>query len=98
MFIAETPDYESIGFLHLQETRDFFTNAPNCHVSDLAVAPGREGSGVGGRLLAAAEDWARGHGCRYITLGVFPANERARRLYERHGFGVDLLRMAKAVE
>jgi ribosomal protein S18 acetylase RimI-like enzyme len=56
-----------------------------------------DGRGIGGRLLAFAEDWARGHGCRYITLGVFPGNTRARALYERHGYGVELLRMAKPV-
>jgi GNAT superfamily N-acetyltransferase len=39
--------------------------------------------------------WARRNGCRFMTLGVFPGNERARALYERHGYGVELLRMAK---
>ena len=42
--------------------------------------------------------WAKEHGCRYVTLGVFPANARARALYERHGYGVELLRMAKSVD
>jgi len=96
-FVAETPDGVRGGFLHLQTTIDFFTGALNCHISDVAVAPGMDGRGIGGRLLAFAEDWARGHGCRYITLGVFPGNTRARALYERHGYGVELLRMAKPV-
>jgi ribosomal protein S18 acetylase RimI-like enzyme len=56
-----------------------------------------DGRGIGGHLLAFAEEWARTHGCRFITLGVFPGNARARALYERHGYGVELLRMAKPV-
>jgi len=97
IFVAEVDASAFAGFLHLQTTIDFFTGALNCHISDLAVAPGMDGRGIGGRLLAFAEDWARGHGCRYITLGVFPGNMRARALYERHGYGVELLRMAKPV-
>ena len=96
-FVAETGDGTRAGFLHLQSTIDFFTGAPNCHISDLAVAPGLDGHGIGGRLLAFAETFAKGRGCRFMTLSVFPGNERARSLYERHGYGVELLRMAKAL-
>lgn len=85
------------GFLHLQTTIDFFTGASNCHISDLALAPPWEGHGIGGRLLAFTETWAKERGCRFVTLGVFPGNERARALYERHGYGVELLRMTKPV-
>ena len=96
-FVAETLDGARAGFLHLQSTVDFFTGAPNCHISDIAVAPGLDGRGIGGRLLAFAETFAKGRGCRFMTLSVFPGNERARALYERHGYGVELLRMAKAL-
>jgi ribosomal protein S18 acetylase RimI-like enzyme len=95
LFVAETEAGAAAGFLHLLQTVDFFTGAANCHISDLAVAPGMEGRGIGARLLEHAEDWARQRGCRFVTLGVFPGNARARALYERHGYGVELLRMAK---
>jgi ribosomal protein S18 acetylase RimI-like enzyme len=94
MFIAETGS-EPAGFLHLLQTVDFFTGAANCHISDLAVAPGMDGRGIGAQLLDHAESWAKRHGCRFMTLGVFPGNERARALYERQGYGIELLRMAK---
>jgi ribosomal protein S18 acetylase RimI-like enzyme len=97
LFVAETTGGLPAGFLHLQATVDFFTGAPNCHVSDLAVAPAFEGHGIGSRLLAFAEAWAKQRGCRHVTLAVFPGNARARALYERHGYGVELLRMAKPV-
>jgi ribosomal protein S18 acetylase RimI-like enzyme len=93
-FVAEI-DGDRAGFLHLVSTIDFFTGDPNCHISDLAVAIAHDGRGVGSDLLAFAEDWARQNRCRFVTLGVFPGNARARALYERHGYGVELLRMAK---
>jgi ribosomal protein S18 acetylase RimI-like enzyme len=95
-FVAEI-DGARAGFVHLVSTIDFFTGDPNCHISDLAIATEHDGRGIGSALLAFAEDWARQNRCRFVTLGVFPGNERARRLYERHGYGVELLRMAKPI-
>lgn len=97
IFVAEDENGERVGFLHLQTVTDFFTTTQNCHIADLAVAPHCEGRGIGGALLRFAEDWARRHRCRHVTLAVFPGNERARALYERHGYGTDLLRMARRV-
>jgi len=96
-FVAETADGTRAGFLHVQSTIDFFTGASNCHISDIAVEPDLDGRGIGSRLLAFAEAFAKGRGCRFVTLSVFPANTRARALYERHGYGVELVRMAKAL-
>jgi ribosomal protein S18 acetylase RimI-like enzyme len=62
------------------------------------VAPGFDRRGIGRALLAYAERWAREHHCRHVTLAVFPGNERARALYERAGYGTDLLRMAKPLK
>lgn len=94
-FVIEEEEGRPAGFLHLQRVEDFFGGGPHCHVSDLAIAPGHEGRGLAGRLLAHAEAFGRAHGCRRLTLSVFPGNARARALYERAGFGVDLLRMGK---
>ncbi|HET6907581.1 MAG TPA: GNAT family N-acetyltransferase [Rhodanobacteraceae bacterium] len=98
LFVAEDERGERIGFLRLQKTRDFFSGRPNCHISDLAVANGREGRGIGRALLDHAHAWAKKQRCALITLAVFPGNERARALYERNGFGPDLLRMAKPIK
>lgn len=97
IFVAEDADGERVGFVHLQKTRDFFTNRHNAHISDLAVAPAHEGRGVGKALLDHAEDWAREHQCQLLTLAVFPGNERARTLYDAAGYAPDLLRLAKPV-
>ncbi|GLQ49508.1 GNAT family N-acetyltransferase [Dyella flava] len=95
VFIAEDAEGERVGFIHLQKTQDYFTGRPNCHISDLAVAPRHEGQGVGKALIEYAEGWAREHQCQLVTLAVFPGNERARALYEAAGYNVDLLRLAK---
>jgi ribosomal protein S18 acetylase RimI-like enzyme len=98
-FVAEDPgaERERVGFLHLQAQRDFFSGARACHISDLAVATGRDGRGIGRALLTHAETWARRNRCKLLTLGVFPGNTRARALYEHAGFTTELLRMAKPV-
>lgn len=98
VFVAEDEDGERAGFVHLLTVPDAFTDACNCHVADLAVVAERERRGIAGALLRFAEDWARRHHCRHLTLAVFPRNDRARALYERHGFGIDLLRMAKPLD
>lgn len=98
LFVAETDAGERCGFLHLHTQKDFFTGALNCHVSDMVVVPDFDGRGVGSAMLAYAERWAKDHRCRFVTLSVFPGNERARKLYERHGYGTELLRMAKPVK
>ena len=83
------------GFMHLQLVDDFFGAGLLCHISDLAVAPAYEGRGLARRLLAHSEAFAREHGCVRLTLGVFPGNERALRLYTRYGFETDMLRLGK---
>ncbi|HUD43492.1 MAG TPA: GNAT family N-acetyltransferase [Dokdonella sp.] len=95
LFVAEDDAGTRVGFLHLQLTVDTLSGAANAHICDLAVAPGLDGRGIGSRLLAEAEAWARHHRCRHLTLAVFPGNEAARALYGRRGFGVELLRMVK---
>lgn len=97
LFIAEDDDGQRVGYLHLQKVKDFFNGQLNCHISDLATAPGAEGRGVGHALLEYSEQWAREHKCKLITLAVFPGNERAVKLYRDSGFDTDLLRLAKPV-
>lgn len=50
------------------------------------VSPDARGLGVGGRLVGAIEEWARGRGVRTLWLAVLPGNEAAIGLYRRLGF------------
>jgi GNAT superfamily N-acetyltransferase len=97
LFVAEDEAGERLGFLHLQTQKDFFTGVLNCHIADLVVATDHDGEGVGSALIGFAEQWAKEHRCRHVTLSVFPGNARARTLYQHHGYGDELVRMAKPV-
>ncbi|WP_109119582.1 GNAT family N-acetyltransferase [Azospirillum sp. TSO22-1] len=58
------------------------------HEASLGMAVRREywASGVGKRLMAAAETWARGLGAHRLSLWVLGPNVRARRFYAACGF------------
>jgi ribosomal protein S18 acetylase RimI-like enzyme len=56
------------------------------HISELAVAQERRRQGIGGRLLAAADEWFRRRGCCYVEANVSAANEVSRAFWIRHGY------------
>jgi predicted nuclease with RNAse H fold len=58
-------------------------------VKGLAVAPGRQGEGIGSRLLDAAIERVRGEGGRRLVLRVLATNPGAIGLYESRGFVVE---------
>lgn len=93
VFVAER-DGESVGCLHMVVARDFFGRR-HAHISVIAVSAAAEGTGTGRALMEYAERWARERRLPIITLNVFAGNTRARRLYERSGFEVELLKYAK---
>ena len=93
VFIAELRG-ETAGCLHMLIARDFFGRR-HAHISVIAVSDRAEGTGVGRALMDYGEAWARARALPLITLNVFAANERARRLYEKAGFTVELLKYAK---
>lgn len=90
---AQTP----AGFIYLTTESDYFTGDKLGYISDLAVVPKFEGQGVGRLLMSAAEDWAREKGYRVLTLDVFAGNERARRVYEKLGYGAEVVKYAKTL-
>jgi ribosomal protein S18 acetylase RimI-like enzyme len=55
-------------------------------VISMWVAPAARGRGVGDRLLAEVERWARERGARTLRLAVAAGNRPAVALYLRHGF------------
>lgn len=93
VFIAER-DGEVAGCLHMVVALDFFGRR-HAHISVIVTSEAAEGTGVGRALMAYADEWARARTLPFITLNVFAANERARRLYEKCGFDVELMKYAK---
>jgi ribosomal protein S18 acetylase RimI-like enzyme len=98
LFVAEDDSSgERCAFLHLQTVTDYFTGHQNLHIGDIAVSRKFDGKGIGRALMAYAERFAREHRYERLQLNVFPGNERARKLYEELGYGVDVLRMVKTL-
>jgi GNAT superfamily N-acetyltransferase len=54
-----------------------------CWVEDLAVHPDHRSRGIGGELLDAAAEWARGQGATHLELDTGLARTDAQRFYER---------------
>ena len=68
-----------------------------CEVDELFVAPASRGRGLASALFSAIDEGRFGPFAA-IALGVTPANNRAKRLYERLGFrvaGTTLLRRSR---
>lgn len=62
------------------------------HLLNITVAPELQGQGLARRMLDSLCVLARARGCVQVWLEVRASNERARRLYERHGFSQSGLR------
>ena len=58
------------------------------YISNLGVVPGRQGRGLGSRLLSFAEDQARSLGLQKCALLVGLYNGDALRLYQRLGYRI----------
>ncbi len=56
------------------------------YLSMLAVAPDAQAHGLGHRLLAAAEDYARKAGCQQIQMSVLAQRPELLAWYERQGY------------
>jgi GNAT superfamily N-acetyltransferase len=94
VFVAEA-DGTIVGMMHVRAAEDFHRRRPHGHVADLIVAQGHEGKGIATALLGKAEEWARAQGYDWLGIGVFAANIRAEKLYEKFGFRRDIIRMIK---
>ncbi|MCA9124400.1 MAG: GNAT family N-acetyltransferase [Planctomycetaceae bacterium] len=80
---GETPVGIAICFVGFST----FWALPLLNVHDLAVHRDFRGKGLGTLLLTAAEQEAVRLGCCKLTLEIQQENFKARRLYERFGFG-----------
>ncbi|WP_411122994.1 GNAT family N-acetyltransferase [Streptomyces sp. x-19] len=79
-FVAQDGDrtYGLIGIVPVEAGR--------AELVSMWVHPDGRGRGVGDLLVRAALQWAKDHGCPRVELWVAEENDRAERLYARHGF------------
>lgn len=78
---------EPASFKELRERAGF--------VHDLLVADGARGEGAGRRLLDAAVAWLREQGMPRVLLWTAARNEKARKLFEAHGFSETMIEMTR---
>lgn len=78
---------ELLGLAAFSPQVSTYRGAIGVYISDVWVAEGARGRGLGQRLLAAVRDEAaRRWGTGYLRLAVYDDNPRAHRLYQRLGF------------
>jgi GNAT superfamily N-acetyltransferase len=85
VFVADSRKDGVIGWLHVSR-EPLLESDIRAEVNGLVVADGQRSMGAGARLLAAAEDWARKHGCKSMSVRSNVIRERAHRFYERNGY------------
>jgi GNAT superfamily N-acetyltransferase len=85
VLVAESPTNGVIGWLHVSK-QPLLEMETRGEVNTLVVAEGQRSLGAGARLLAAAEAWARKHGCKGMSVRSNVIRERAHRFYERNGY------------
>jgi aminoglycoside 6'-N-acetyltransferase I len=91
ILIAETVEQEVIGFLEV----DLRSHADGCnpahpvgYIEGWYVKEGHRHQGIGKKLVTAAEDWARNHGCLEIASDTWMENEVSQRAHKALGYEV----------
>ena len=84
VFVA-TEDDAVIGWIHMSAVLSVVSD-PRAQIRALVVAETHRGGGIGARLVAAGESWARARGLGEIHVYTNVTRERTHRFYERLGF------------
>ncbi len=87
VFVAECSDATVglVGWLHVSVSH-LLESDVRAEVNGLIVAEGQRSAGAGAKLLEAAEQWARRHGCLGMNVRSNVVRERAHGFYERNGY------------
>jgi GNAT superfamily N-acetyltransferase len=85
LFVAESADAGVVGWAHVSVTH-LVEVGKRAELNGLIVGEGQRSLGAGARLLEAAEDWARKHGCPSMSVRSNVIRERAHKFYERQGY------------
>jgi GNAT superfamily N-acetyltransferase len=85
VFVAHSKKDGVVGWLHVSREALLECDV-RAEVNGLVVAEGQRSLGAGTRLLAAAEEWARNHGCKSMSVRSNVIRERAHKFYECNGY------------
>jgi len=85
LFVAESAEAGVVGWTHVSVTH-LVEVGTRAELNGLIVGDGQRSLGAGARLLDAAEDWARKHGCPSMSVRSNVIRDRAHKFYERQGY------------
>jgi ribosomal protein S18 acetylase RimI-like enzyme len=88
--LLATLDGEAAGFVQLYPSFSSVAMRRQWILNDLFVTQPARRRGVGLALMRAAEALAREDGARGISLGTMKANRKAKALYEKVGYQMDV--------
>jgi GNAT superfamily N-acetyltransferase len=85
VLVAESPERKVLGWLHVSVS-PLLEVELRAEVNGLIVDGEERSRGTGALLLHAAEQWARSHGCKSMSVRSNVIRERAHQFYLRHGY------------
>jgi GNAT superfamily N-acetyltransferase len=94
--LARMPDHavyvacisgEVVGWIHVQITHHLQAE-PRAEIGGLVVSSEARSRGIGRRLVAVAEEWARQQGLKTVVVRSRATREAAHRFYLREGYSV----------
>lgn len=97
VFVAVIEEKTPAGYISVGETVNPPVGLPMGTILDFWVTPEYRRRGIGSRLLDHTIEYVRSQGYSHASLLVSSTNREALRLYERRGFYVDRLTMAKVL-
>ena len=84
-----------VGVLLVTLRPELLSKAPSAHLEAIVLHPDLRGRGLGAWLMERCEERVRARGARSLTLHVFDRNARAKALYLRQGYDLELIRAVK---
>jgi aminoglycoside 6'-N-acetyltransferase I len=91
IFVADAGDGKLVGFLETglrSHAESCDESKPVGYVEGWYVEESQRKQGIGRKLLAAAEDWARGQACAEMASDTWIDNEVSQRVHEALGYEV----------
>lgn len=85
LLVAVIPDGTVLGFLHAFIKR-MLEDAPQAQVQAIATVAEARGRGIGSRLLAAAENWARQQNLDLVTIYCAEHRTETHAFYAARGY------------
>jgi GNAT superfamily N-acetyltransferase len=84
-FVAELPNGDIVGWIGVFVYRCLETD-PRAEINGIVVDENARSLGIGSRLMARAEEWAREKECKTVGVRSNVNRERAHTFYERLGY------------